>query len=61
MVLYVCPDCDQGIRWQKNFPSHYEKVHKKKYEEGLAMIKFLGTRIVDNKGEIFINGKNLTC
>lgn len=50
-VLYLCPICQHGIRWPKNFPTHYEKVHHLSYGDGLAMIKTLETRIVDNKGK----------
>lgn len=52
-VLYICPICQHGIRWPKNFPSHYQKVHHLDYEEGLAMIKSLDTKIVENKGKQF--------
>lgn len=51
IVLYLCPICNQGIRWPKNFPSHYEKVHNMSYQDGLAMIKSLKTTTVDNKGK----------
>lgn len=50
-VEYICPICDLGIRWVKNFPNHYEKVHHKKYKEGLELIKTLKTRVIDNKGK----------
>lgn len=51
ILLYLCPVCDLGFRWPNNFPTHYEKMHHFKYQDGLAMIKSLKTKVIDNKGK----------
>ncbi|XP_031633605.1 E3 SUMO-protein ligase RanBP2-like [Contarinia nasturtii] len=49
-VLYVCPICNLGLRWAKNFPTHGTKYHGMTHQDGLNKMKSLQIKVVDNSG-----------